>query len=91
MLAIHTRTTVTLDGGGAFTETFGELQQIDEALVVMDGPNVNDRVFEVIRTIATNVVTVTVMKMQVSAVNTWGIAITADVNLKTFTIVVDGI
>ncbi len=89
MLKIKTTTSPTLVAG-AFSVTFGDLEKVAEAAVSFDGPNVADYVFEATRAIATNVVTITVKKMQVSAVNTWGNAVTGDVAGKTFTVVADG-
>lgn len=42
------------------------------------GPQVADTVFEFIATVSGGTITVTVNKMQVSATNTWGAAVTAD-------------
>lgn len=90
MLAIKTTTGPTLDTG-AFDVTFGQFEKVAEAAVIFDGPNDDDYVYEVTRSIATNVVTITVQKMQVSATNTWGDAVTADVAAKTFTVIADGL
>ena len=89
MLAIKTETGPTLVSG-AFSVTFGQFEKVTEAAVIFDGPNDDDYVYEVTRALATNVVTITVKKMQVSAVNTWGNALTADVAAKTFTVIADG-
>ena len=91
MLAIKSESGPTLESG-AFAVTFGQFEKVNEAAVIFDGPNVDDYVFEATRSIAaaTNVVTITVKKMQVSAVNTWGNALTADVAAKTFTVIADG-
>lgn len=90
MLAIKTETGPTLVAG-AFSVTFGQFEKVAEAAVIFDGPNDDDYVYEVTRAIATNVVTITVQKMQVSATNTWGDAVTADVAAKTFTVIADGL
>ena len=90
MLAIKTETGPTLESG-AFAVTFGQFEKVAEAAVIFDGPNDDDEVYEVTRAIATNVVTITVQKMQVSATNTWGDAVTADVAAKTFTVIADGL
>lgn len=90
MLAIKTTTGPTLVAG-AFDVTFGQFEKVAEAAVTVDGPNTDDYVYEATRAIATNVVTVTVKKMQVSVTNTWGDALTADVAAKTFTVIADGL
>ncbi|MBA7682051.1 hypothetical protein ES703_90397 [subsurface metagenome] len=90
MLAIKTETGPTLVSG-AFSVTFGQFEKVAEAAVIFDGPNDDDEVYEVTRTIATNVVTITVQKMTVSATNTWGDAVTSDVAAKTFTVIADGL
>lgn len=90
MLAIKTETSPTLVSG-AFSVTFGQFEKVAEAAVIFDGPNTDDYVYEATRAIATNVVTITVKKMQVSATNTWGDALTADVDGKTFTVIADGL
>lgn len=90
MLAIKTETGPTLVSG-AFAVTFGQFEKVAEAAVIFDGPNDDDYVYEATRAIATNVVTITVKKMQLSTTNTWGDALTADVALKTFTVIADGL
>ncbi|MCL7412616.1 MAG: hypothetical protein M8353_03240 [ANME-2 cluster archaeon] len=87
-MKVETGPTLT---AGAFNVTFGQFEKVSEAVVVMDGPQVADYAFEVLTSIATNVVTVTVKKMQISAVNTWGNAVTADVAAKKFTVVAKGL
>lgn len=74
MLAIKSESAPTLDTG-AMTMTFGQFEKVAEALVSFDGPNIDDYVFEAVRTLATNVVTITFKKQQASAaVPTWGAA-----------------
>ena len=90
MLAIKTETGPTLVSG-AFDVTFGQFEKVAEAAVIFDGPNDDDYVYEATRAIATNVVTITVQKMQVSTGNTWGVAVDADVAAKTFTVIADGL
>ncbi|GAI69455.1 unnamed protein product [marine sediment metagenome] len=90
MLAIKSETGPALVSG-AFDVTFGQFEKVAEAAVIFDGPNDADEVYEATRSIATNVVTITVKKMTVSETNTWGAAITTDVALKTFTVIADGL
>jgi hypothetical protein len=88
MLAIQT-VSITLSAG-AMTVTFGQFEKVNEAAVYIEGSLTSDYVFEATRSIATNVVTVTIKKMQVSATNTWGNAITTDFTGKTMTVIADG-
>lgn len=79
MLAIKSESAPTL-AAGVMTMTFGQFEKVDEALVSFDGPNLDDYVFEAVRTLATNVVTITFKKQQASAgVPTWGAAGNTDI------------
>lgn len=77
---------------GAFNVTFGQFEKVSEAVVVMDGPQVADYAFEALTSLATNVVTVTVKKTQISSgTPTWADAVTANVAAKKFTVVAKGL
>jgi len=79
---------------GAISITFPEFSRIITAGAVIDGPIAAanaDAVFELIVTAVLNVVTINVHKMALSAVNTWGDAITADINLRRITVLAEGI
>ena len=89
MLVIQSETSPTLSTG-AFTETFGDFEVITDVVACMEGPRTSDYVFALVVTSATNVATITVYKMQASATNTWGVALTADVDGEVFTIFAEG-
>lgn len=76
-----TTTTPTLDGSGNFTVTFGEFEKVVQAAVFLEQPFTSDFIFAVAAAKATNVVTVTVMKIDVTAAsaNAWVVAETDDV------------
>jgi len=74
---------------GEFDVTFGECEKVKQAHVYLEGVNKDDYVFEATTSLATNVVTVTIKKQQISATNTWGAATTTDVNGKDVVVVAD--
>ena len=78
----------TLDTG-AFTVTFGDYEKVVQAHAYLEGPNIADHVCEATTALATNVVTVTIKKQQISGTNTWGAADTSDVAGKDVVVVAD--
>lgn len=86
-LAIKTATSPL--ASAAFTVTFGDYEKVVNASVTFDDPQVGDFVFAATWTYATNVVTITVTKMQISATNTWGAAADANFTGKVVRVVAD--
>ena len=76
---------------GAVTITFLEFTRVLHCLVFFDGAQIGDYTVNVNTAIATNVVTLTFNKIQFDAANTWGNAVTADLNLKVITVLAEGI
>lgn len=88
MLAIKTTTSPTLVGG-AFDVTFGQFEKVISASVVFDDPFTASYAFAASRSVATNVVTVTVKKQNLGAPGAWAVAVTADLASKTVTVIAD--
>ena len=94
MLVMETTNGPTLTAG-AVDITFSDFEAVADPadaispMVYLEGPLVSDRVFCLIWSVATNVVTVTVYKMQLSATNTWGVAVTSDLANKDLTVLAD--
>ena len=78
-IAQKTTTSPTLVAG-AFNVVFGQFEKVIDALVKFESPQIGTYIFACSRTIAGNVVTVTIKKLDVTAgaANTWGNAVTAD-------------
>lgn len=73
MLVIKSVSAPVLAAGVMPAMTFGQFEKVSQVLVSFDGPQIADWVFEAVRTLATNVVTVTFRKQQTSAGGpTWG-------------------
>ncbi len=90
LTAIKTTTSPTL-ASGAIAITIGEFEKIEDAQVSYDAPLVSDYVFDCVVTISGNIVTATFKKMQCSATNTWGNAVTSDLNLKKVVVLAQGV
>lgn len=88
-MTIAIKTATSPLASAAFTVTFGDFQKVVAASVTFDDPQVSDRVFAAVVTYATNVVTITMTKMQISATNTWGAAADADFTNKVVRVVAD--
>jgi hypothetical protein len=89
MLEIQTISAPTLSSG-AVDVTFGQFEEISDVFVSFDGPNKADYVFEVVRAISGNVVTLTFYTMQTSAGGpTWATAGDADIT-GTVTVIANG-
>lgn len=87
-VAIKTEEAPTLTSG-TFEMTFGDYEKVVQAAVFLEGPQTSDRVFEATYSTAANVVSIWIKKMQVSATNTWGDAVTGDVDAETITVIAD--
>jgi len=91
MLKIKSVLSPTLDGSGQFTETFGEFEVVNEAIVSMTDPAIPDNILATSHSIVGNVITVTVLKYNVLGAPTpWVPAVTGDVAGCAFTFIVDG-
>lgn len=88
-VAIQTTTSPVLDTG-AFAATFNDYEKVVQAAVFLEGPQIDDYMFEATHSVATNVVTITIMKMQASAGSpTWAVAETANVDAKRVVVIAD--
>lgn len=88
-MTIAIKTATSPAASAAFTVTFGNFEKVVSASVTFDDPQVADRVFAAVVTYATNVVTITITKMTISATNTWGAAADSDFTGKVVRVVAD--
>ncbi len=90
MLAITTVTSPVLVAG-AFRVTFGDFERVMEASVSFDNPRIGGWVFATAVSLATNVVTVAVSKIDIAGAAgvAWVDAVTADVSGRKLTVIAD--
>lgn len=88
MLAIKTVSAPVLSSG-AYDLTFGQFEKVGDAHVSFDDPFVSSYLFASIRTLATNVVTVTIKKQNLAGLGAWSNAGDSDIT-GSLTVIVDG-
>lgn len=88
MLAIKTVSAPILDSG-EYELTFGQYEKLLQAHVSFDDPLTNNYIYGAQRTLATNVVTITIKKVQLAVDDSWVNAGDSDIT-GTLTVVVEG-
>lgn len=78
---------------GVVDVAFGEMENVEDAFVYFENPSLSDFVFSASTSIAANVVSVTVMKLDVTAAAAaaWAVADTIDLDGFDLVVVADGI
>lgn len=91
-LKMKVTTSPTL-ASGAFDVTFGDFEKVSGAIAKVENPGTSDLVFDCSTSIATNVVTVTVKKINTTtaSVTAWANAVTADLSGVKVSVIAEGI
>jgi len=79
--------------GGAFDIVFGEMEKVENAIVYLEGPGLDNTTFDTKTSVSGQTVTVTIMKCTTTAVSptAWAVATTGNVAGQDVVVIATGI